>query len=144
MSNRESERSTFQSLNDDNGAILGPPAALVFGFERVEGSRFEKLLRRTGANDHHVVCCTTTMATLPVGEALRGDDGGPLMPVGTVPRVVLLSGLTTRQVGAVLDQYASLFLPRPIFAVATAANLSFTVVRLLEDLIAERQAVDGR
>lgn len=144
MSNRETEQSTFQALNDDNGAVFGPPAALVFGFERSEGSRLERLLHRTGAGDHRVVCCTTTMVNLPVGEALLGADGGPLLTAGTVPRVVLLSGLSDRQVGAVLDQYASLALPRPIFAVATEGNLGFTVLGLLEELIAEKKGVGGR
>ncbi len=81
------------------------------------------------------------MGTWNVDNALQGDDSGELLPVGKVPRVMLLSGLTDAQVSTVLDGYPSTGIEQPIFAVATVTNLSFTVIQLLEDLMAERQAV---
>ena len=134
--------STFQALDDADDVIIGPPALLLCGFERDEGARLGELLHSIGATDHRVVCCTTTMGTWPVSRALTGADDGVLLPVGKVPRIALLSGLNDKQVGEALDRYASTGLPRPIFAVATATNLAFTVVQLLEDLLAERQAVE--
>lgn len=141
MTDLEDEQSAFEALDDASDATVGPQAVLLFGFERDEASTIEMLLHALGAGDHRVVCCTTTMGTLTVGEALTVDGGGTLLPVGKVPRVALLSGLTDRKVGEVLECYATTGLPRPIFAVATQANLEFTVVQLLEDLMAERRAM---
>ena len=141
MTDREDDESTFEALDDSSDAAVGPPAVLLLGFERDEASIIGRLLHGLGAGGHRVVCCTTTMGALTVGEALAGDDGGRLLPVGKVPRVALLSGLTDKQVGEVLDRYGATGLPRPIFAVATQANLEFTVVQLLEDLLAEREAM---
>jgi hypothetical protein len=141
MTEREDDEATFEALDDANDAIVGPPGVLLIGFERDEGSTIAGLIRELGASDHRVVCCTTTMGASTVGEALAGDDGGTLLPVGKVPRVALLSGLSDKQVGEALDRYKTTGLPRPIFAVATEANLEFTVVQLLEDLMAERQAM---
>jgi hypothetical protein len=134
--------SSFEALHDANDTITGPPAVLLCGFEHQEATRLGTLLHEIGATDHSAVCCTTTMGDWSVARALGGDDGGTLLPVGKVPRVVLLSGLTDGQVGEVLDRYGATGLPRPIFAVATPANLEFTVVQLLQDLIAERQAME--
>lgn len=141
MTDREEDESGFEALDDASDAVVGPPGVLLLGFDRDEGLAIEELLHEVGAGDHRVVRCTTTMGTLTVGEALGGDDGGTLLPVGKVPRVALLSGLTDKQVGEALDRYKATGLPRPIFAVATEANLEFTVVQLLEDLMAERRAM---
>jgi hypothetical protein len=142
MADRRDDESTFEALDDASDAITGPPAVLLCGFERREAERLEALLHEIGATGHGAVCCTTTMGGWSVAQALGGDDGGTLLPVGKVPRVVLLSGLTDEQVGAALDRYGTTGLPRPIFAVATPANLEFTVVQLLDDLMAERRAME--
>jgi hypothetical protein len=136
---REAGAATFEALDDESEVVLGPPAVLLIGFDRAEGARIEGLLHELVAGDYRVVCCTTTMGTLRVAEALGGADGGTLLPVGKVPRIALLSGLGDRQVGAVLDRYGTTGLPRPIFAVATEANLRATVIRLMEELVAERR-----
>jgi len=135
----EDEANTFEALNDDEVAI-GPPAALLYGFESDEAAQVGALIEQTGAKDHRVVGVTTTMGTWTIARALEGADDGRLLPVGEIPRIILLSGLTGRQVNAVLDAYRATDLPRPIFAVATPANLEFTVLALLEDLLAEMQA----
>ena len=142
MADREDDESGFEALDDANDAITGPPAVLLCGFEHQEATRLKALLHEIGATGHNTICCTTTMGSWPVAQALEGDDGGTLLPVGKVPRVALLSGLTDKQVGEVLDRYGDTGLPRPIFAVATPANLEFTVVQLLEDLMAERRAME--
>jgi hypothetical protein len=142
MSTPESDGSGFEALGEGDGPGLGPPAVLLFGFDPEEGARLETLLREVGAGEHQIVCCTTTMGSLRVREALQGEDGGTLLPVGKVARIALLSGLGESQVGAVLDRYGTTGLPRPIFAVATEANLEFTVLQLFEDLLAERRALE--
>ena len=135
----ESDGGTFQQLGRDPRAKFGPPGVLLVGFERRDAGRIHELMEQVGAPAHRVACCTTTMGSWTVAQALDGDDGGKLLPAGKVPRVMLLSGLTDPQVEAVLDRFSSLDLPRPIFAVATPDNLRFTVIRLLEDLLAERE-----
>jgi hypothetical protein len=142
MADREDEEATFEALDDASDSITGPPAALLCGFERREATLLAALLHEIGGTDHGTVCCTTTMGSWSVARALGGDDGGTLLPVGKVPRVALLSGLTDKQVGEFLDRYGATGLPRPIFAVATPVNLELTVVQLLEDLMAERQAME--
>jgi hypothetical protein len=132
------EDATFQALDATSEETCGPHAALLCGFSRDEARSITALLEHAAA-DYRVVCCTTTMGNWTIERALGGDDGGALLPVDKVPRVVLLSGLPDGQVQAVLEAYSSTGIARPIFAVATPANLGFTVIQLLEELIAERQ-----
>ncbi len=132
---------TFEALDDDDEEeVVGPPAVLLYGFAREEAPRVAALLEQADASGHQVVGVTTTMGEWTVARALEGDDEGKLLPVDEVPRIVLLSGLTGRQVNAVLDAYRATDLPRPIFAVATPTNLAFTVVALLGDLLEEMRA----
>ncbi|OGQ77220.1 MAG: hypothetical protein A2289_24025 [Deltaproteobacteria bacterium RIFOXYA12_FULL_58_15] len=132
---------SFKALDNANQELIGPAGILLCGFSRDEAVKVEQLLRLVVLVEHRVVCCTTTMGTWNVDNALQGDDGGELLPIGKVPRVMLLSGLTDAQVGATLDGYGGTGIERPVFAVATETNLSFTVIQLLEELLAERQAM---
>lgn len=141
MTETEDDDAPFEALDRESDHAFGPEAVLLCGFDRTEAGSIELLLRGAAAGEHRVVCCTTTMGSWTIERALGGDDGGKLLPVGKIPRVMLLSGLSDAKVQAVLDAYAATGLERPIFAVATPANLGFTVIRLLEELMAERQAM---
>ena len=141
MTDSKNGESTFEALDKESDATLGPPGVLLIGFDSTETGNISELLTAAGAPGHQVVTCTTTMGEWTVEKALLGNDEGRLLPVGGVPRVMLLSGLTDRQVDSVLDSYNATGLPRPIFAVTTPENLGFTVLQLLEDLMAEREAL---
>ena len=138
----DEDAADFQALDSSNDQTCGPRAALLCGFSQGEGRLIAALLEQVAAAGYRVVCCTTTMGSWTIERTLCGDDGGTLLPVGKVPRVMLLSGLRDGQVQAVLDAYDTTGLPRPIFAVATPANLGFTVIQLMQELIAERQAME--
>jgi len=141
MTDSDGSDATFEAFDSESDQAFGPEAVLLCGYERNEASLIDAVLKGLALAGHRVVCCTTTMGSWTIERALAGDDGGKLLPVGKIPRVMLLSGLRDEHVQAVLDAYASTGLERPIFAVATPANLGFTVIRLLEELMAERQAM---
>jgi len=143
MAAEDHDGGTFVALDEASDRVVGPPAVLLMGFEQHEVPRVASLMRSIGARKHRIVLCTATMGTMTVGEALGGADDGPPLPAGKGLRVALLSGLTDGQIGQVLDGYTDTGLARPIFAVATDHNLGFTVVQLLEDLMAERQTMGG-
>lgn len=132
---------SFKALDEQSDVTVGPEALLLIGFAEGENGAVADLLKSVGAAAHETVNCTTTMGSWTVQRALAGGDGGTLLPVDRVPRVMLLAGMTDRQVNGFIDGYASTGLPRPIFAVATESNLEFGVAQLLEDLLAERRAM---
>lgn len=143
MNDSEQDEAELAALDRDGKEAFGPEAVLLCGYDRDEVPGVSALLQHADAAGHRVVSCTTTMGKWTIERALGGNDGGTWLPVGKVPRVMLLSGLSDAKVQAVLDAYAATGLERPIFAVATPTNLGFTVIRLLEELMAERQAMEG-
>lgn len=143
MTDSEERDVRFEPLDSDSDQAFGPRAVLLCGYDRDEVVAIEALLAAADAGEHRIVCCTTTMGSWSIERALGGDDGGRLLPVGKLPRVMLLSGLRDQQVQRALDAYAATGLDRPIFAVATPANLGFTVIQLLEELMAEHQAMES-
>lgn len=132
---------TFKELDPESDTAFGPPAILLIGFTTEQGDRVAALAAAHGLGDHRIIGTTTTMGSWTIARALTGGDDGKLLPSGELPHIVMLSGATDGQIAAVLDAYKTTDLPAPIFAVATPANQSFTVVQLLDELMAERAAM---
>jgi len=76
--------------------------------------------------------------------ALATTAPGPAVAADKLPRTVILSGLTGRQLHAMIDGWAAAGLAPPIWASTTPNNLEFTVRDLLRELLAEQRAMGGR
>ena len=123
------------------GARLEPDRAFIESRRCIVRSRDARLgcrgpWRQALAGGHDIAGALWAAWT----HADLGDDGGKLLPVGKVPRIFLMSGLTDPQVEDVIERWDATELLRPTFAVATPNNLRFSVIKLLEDLLAEKQA----
>lgn len=135
----------FKKIERDDEAPLGPPALLLCGYSPEESEAVASLLKKVEAPWHRVVLCTEAMLAQTLGEALAGGEkSASPVPPEKLPRVLVLSGMTGAQLHALLGQYSSTQLPRPIFATATPVNLGVTVRDLLIDLLQEHRAMAGR
>lgn len=132
---------TFEPLGHDDGQGTGPPTVLLCGFTAQEEPAMAALLARVDAPHHRVLRCSQEMVAQTLGEALASPNPGPPVPAEALPRVVILSGLSGRQLHGVIDGFAEAGLPRPIWASVTPHNLGLRVRDLLRELLAEARAL---
>lgn len=142
MNQPPEDNSTFAALGEDSSAAFGPLGLLLYGYDQDQAGHIAELAAKIAGTTVTTACCTTTMGAWPIAKALHGDDGGTPLALGQAPHIAFMSGLTEAQVGTFLDSFASTGLARPIFAMATPDNLSLTVLQLMQDLMAERAALD--
>lgn len=131
---------TFRKVDAGGGESFGPPALLLCGFAANEVEPVGELLRKVGVDGHRPILCTKPMVRQPLGEALAAAGSeDPPAPPESLPRVMVLSGMTGPQIRAFLQGFGQTGLPRPIFASTTPHNLGILVRDLLVELLREHQ-----
>lgn len=138
------DEARFESLDDDDRPGEGPPALLLAGFDPDATDPASALLTRVGAPDHRVLLVTRDMLGGTLAEALSQEAPGEPLPAEALPRVAILSGLTGRQMHALIDAWPETGLWRPIWASTTRSNLGFGLRNLLKELLAEQRAIEAR
>ena len=136
-----SDDAQFESLDQDDQPGVGPDALLLAGFDLDAVATVRDLMAQVGAPTHRVLRCSEAMLPMPLEEALNQTRPGKAVEPEQLPRAVILSGLSGRQIHAIIDHWKGTGLPRPIWASTTPNNLSFTVRDLLKELLAEQRAM---
>lgn len=136
--------SRFESLEEDDRAVPGPAALLVSGFESDAAALVSALLATLGVSGLRVILVTREMLDEALAAALSAGAQGEPLPAGALPRVVIFSGLSGRQIHSIIDAWPETRLQRPIFASTTPTNLGVVVRNLLRELLSEQRALFGR
>lgn len=132
---------TFRELGGGDRRIPGPSAVLLCGFSVAEAEQVRTVLDKAQTGTERLILCTEGMLQKHLEEALEGTmEEVPLAP-DRLPRVIVLSGMTERQIEPFLETFKASGLPRPIFATATEWNLKRKVRDLLVDLLQEQRAL---
>ena len=124
--------------------LYGPRAALVCGYAVAEQDLLLAMLERFHLNDLPAIFATGDDASRPVGELLtlaashgRGQDS-PL------PRAVVLSGVTEKELQTILAAWRHLGLPRQNWATLTPTSETWELLELLAELDMERLALSTK
>lgn len=135
---------TFQRIDENDELSPGPPAVLVCGFATDIEAALKAVLERCGAPEHRVVFCSREMVRQTLKQALESTESAQPAPPDTLPKAMVLSGMTGTQIQGFLSAYSASKLPRPIFASVTPINLSFPVGKLLMELLNEHREMSKR
>jgi hypothetical protein len=135
---------TFQRIDQNDELSPGPPAVLVCGFATDIEASLKTVLERCGAPDHRVVFCSREMVKQTLKQALESTEPSQPAPPDTLPKAMVLSGMSGAQLQGFLSAYSASKLPRPIFASVTPINVTFPVGKLLMELLAEHREMSKR
>lgn len=138
------DEATFESIDQDDAPGIGPAAVLLAGYGPEADAPVVALLTAAGALGHRVLRVTREMLQGTLAMALGDPGGGAALGAAELPRVAILSGLSGRQLHAVIDGWRETGLPRPIWASTTPNNLTFGLRDLLKELLAEQRAMAER
>lgn len=139
---------TFQEVGTTDDRREGPRAILACGFEPREQETLERTLASIGVDDAPAVFAAQADGDRLVGDLLAaGEASGRGIPAD-VPRAVVLSGLSSNEIHAVMAAYRAAGLPRPLWASLTTNSAGWPLRRLVSELAAEdavmhRPSADG-
>ncbi len=134
---------TFRELGGGDRRIPGPSAVLLCGFSVAEAEQVRTALDKAQTGTERLILCTEGMLQKLLAEALEAPVEEEPVPPDRLPRVIVLSGMTERQIELFLGTFGASGLPRPIFATTTEWNLKRKVRDLLVDLLREQRALSG-
>ncbi len=132
---------TFRPVGESDRRMHGPTAVLVCGFTVEEQQELRLQMDSAGLACVPAIYITAdalpltleALAMLPA-EAHAGETAA-------LPRALVLSGLTERELHLMMDSYRTGGLPRPIWASVTPASAAWTLKYLLVELLKEREAM---
>jgi len=129
----------FAPVGDSEDALYGPPGVLASGFAAGEQATLRGVVERARPGVP-VLFAGVEHGARTLGELLAGPDGTGGGIDSPLPRAVVLSGLTERQLRAVMAGYRAAGLPRPLWAALTPTSEHWSLAQLLEELAAEAAA----
>lgn len=132
---------TFRPIDGSDQKMHGHPAVLVSGFSSDQQEQLREQLSTWGITDIPLVVVAADVLSLTLEAATQLADGTHAGETPDVPRAVIMSGLSGRQLNALMDGYRHSGLPRPLWASVTPTSATWTVKYLLVELLKEREAM---
>lgn len=128
-------------------ARFGPDAVLIAGFSADEATVVRAMLDDMGAEFVRLVVVERGMVTLTLGQALAVDQdqrGAAWAPAPGLPRLVLMSGMTSEEVMSVIQEYQELGLDRAMFAAAVPKSIDTPLEALLAEISGDDAEMKAR
>ena len=135
------EHTTFKAVGDSDERLHGHPAIIVAGHPAAEQETVKGLLTTLDMSDVALIVVTTETLDTSLAELSQLADGAGLGQEAHLPRAAIMSGLTERQLHAVMKGYGTTGLARPIWASVTPTNSSWPVKAMLVELLKEQEAL---
>ncbi|SNR62920.1 protein of unknown function [Humidesulfovibrio mexicanus] len=126
----------------DKKRLYGPRALLVCGYAASEQDRLLDMLERFRLEDISVVFATGAEADTLVRQVLERPSGHGRGEDSPLPRAVVLSGITEKELSTIMAAWRHLGLPRQNWATLTPSSESWPLMDLLAELDAERIALN--
>jgi hypothetical protein len=120
--------------------MFGPRKIIVCGFSADDQEAFREMTAAIGLADLPMVFASEGQAAATLGEIVDLPDGQGYGQASALERAVVLSGLTEKELHAVMAGYRSLGQPGPLWATITENSIGWPLSALLKELAAERAA----
>lgn len=135
---------TFSRVEQTDRRLYGPRKLLVCGYGASEQPSLRTLVAALHLDDLPLVFATADHLRWSLkhvlsleGDTGRGEDS-------LMRRAVVMSGISENELHRIMGGYRSLGLPPQLWATLTPVSESWLLEDLLEELAAERQAVERR
>ncbi len=133
--------STFRPIDNSEAPMHGRPAILMSGFPSDEQATVRQSLASWGIPEVPLIVIAPDTLPLTLAEAAALPDGTNASLTPELPRAIIMSGLTGRQLNGLMDGYRQSGLTRPLWASVTPTSATWTVKYLLVELLKEREAM---
>lgn len=132
---------TFRPVGDTDSRMHGATAVLASGFSVADQQTLRDMMDAAGLQDVGIVFITAGALPLTLAALAALPAGTHAGETAELPRALVMSGLTERQLHAMMDSYRQSGLPRPLWASVTPTSADWTIKTLLVELLKEREAM---
>jgi hypothetical protein len=135
---------TFEKVHHSDSRMYGPPKLLLCGFSVQAQPTFIGVLRMAGLEDIAVVWANEENNQATLAELLSLSDGAGAGRGSTLPRAIIVSGITQNQLHGLMTLCRKSGMPTALWAALTPTSETWPLGQLLNELQAERKALSQR
>jgi hypothetical protein len=135
---------TFSRVGQTDQRLYGPRGLLVCGYAAAEQQSIHTLLAALEIDDLPLVFATTDHLPWPIARIFALEGGAGQGEDSLMRRAVIMSGISESELHRIMGGYRSLELPAQLWATLTPVSKGWLLEDLLEELAAERQAMERR
>ena len=132
---------TFRKVRATDDRMHGPRGLVACGYPPEEHAPLAGFLERVGGTDLPLVFASEQTASQTLKEILalphRSGEGEP----SRLPRAMVLSGFTQKELHTLMGAYRQAGLPGQLWATLTPISESWSLFDLLEELAREAEAM---
>ena len=132
---------TFRAVGASDARMHGATAVLVSGFAVEEQKALRSLMDLNGLSDVPAVYIVAALLDHSLSELTRLPAESRAGETAELPRCVVMSGLTEKQLHALMDSYREASLPRPHWASVTPTSETWSIKQLLIQMLKESEAI---
>lgn len=136
--------STFTKVGQSENRMFGEPGLLVCGFTLPEKQLLVRVLKYCELDGRPLICPTGEQTGLTLVQALNLPDRSGFDAESGLPRAVIMSGFTEKELQSLMAAYRMAELPRPLWAALTPVSAGWSLAELLRELAAEAEAMKNR
>lgn len=135
--------SGFSKIKNSKKRLYGPRRCLACGYTAAEQQALLAMMLRWNFADLPALFADAADMDRPVGEILAEEGGYGQGQDSPLPRAVILSGVTEKELNTIMAAWKHLGLPRQNWATLTPTSEGWALIDLLAELDAERLALGG-
>ncbi len=134
-------KGTFTKIAKSEKCMYGPRALLVCGYPEEERAGFIKLADKVGLKDIRIVFAASHDLETGIGDILCHEDKAGIGDESSMPRAVVISGLTQNELHQLMAAYRKAGRTRQMWATLTPFSEKWPLKHLLTELQAEDRAM---
>jgi hypothetical protein len=138
------EKGTFEKVRHTDTPMYGPSGLLLCGFPAAAQSTFMAVLKMAGLEAVPIVWANESHQAKTLGELLALPAGSGADEESTLPRAVIVSGITENQLHGLMTRCRTSGMQPALWAALTPTSATWPLSRLLAELQAERRALAKR
>jgi hypothetical protein len=138
------EKSTFEKVTRSEKLLYGPRKLMLCGFPAAGQAKFETVLGLVGIADVPRIWVAAEQAHHTLAEVLALPDGSGAGASSTLPRAVIVSGLTEAQLISLMNVCKKSGMQPALWACLTPVSETWSLQQLLTELARERAAMQKR
>lgn len=132
---------TFEKVHHSDKRMYGPTRLLLCGFAVSTQSKFITVLEMAKLSHVPVVWVNEALAKRRLSELLDLPDGSGVGEESTLPRAIIVSGITENQLHGLMALCRKTGMKNALWAALTPTSERWAVAKLLSELQAERKAL---
>jgi len=134
----------FEKIEETDNRMHGPRRLLVCGFPAGDQATLTAALAGANLGDLEPVWAAASQADQTLGDLMALPGGTGAGEDSTLPRAVIMAGITENELHILMAAHREAGLARPLWAALTPTSESWTLKALLDELDQERQAMEKK